>query len=228
MLKGLALPRARHSGVIVQASSHSPALNACGSAILCAHAVDTETNTSTTIISHRMHTVNTLGLPCKFGSGSIAQQGQMCSINSILAVMTTACRQCVTWIFHEWKLLCVVFQTWSTLHLAYDHLPAPVRLPLRLVTVIATLSVPSSGTTVRLFESRDDRRGSGSLDMMIQRGIMGSRSDCDKYSQHGHMGTARKTARESVRTAQAGAHRCRDRYIPTKVEMTKLAIRALL
>ena len=46
--------------------------------------------------------------------------------------------------------------------------PALVRLPLRLVTVIPALSVPSSDTTVRLFESRDDRRGGGSLDMMIQ------------------------------------------------------------
>jgi hypothetical protein len=62
------------------------------------------------------------------------------------------------------------------------RLPASVRLPLRLVTVITTLSVPSSGTTVRLFESRDDRRGGGSLDMMIQGGIVGSRGDCDKYS----------------------------------------------
>jgi hypothetical protein len=74
------------------------------------------------------------------------------------------------------------------------RLPASVRLPLHLVTVIATPPVPSSsGTTVRLFESRDDRRGFGSLDMMIQGGIAGSRGDCDKYSQHGHMSTARKS-----------------------------------
>jgi hypothetical protein len=60
--------------------------------------------------------------------------------------------------------------------------PASVSIPLRLVTVIATLSLSSSGTTVRLFESRDDRRGGGSLDMMIQGGFVGSTVDCDKYS----------------------------------------------
>ena len=73
------------------------------------------------------------------------------------------------------------------------RLPASACLPLRLVTVIATLSVVSSGTTVRLFESRDDRRGGGSLDMMIQAGIVGSRGDCDTYSKHGHMSSARKS-----------------------------------
>ena len=81
----------------------------------------------------------------------------------------------------------------TKVHVIVWRLPASVCLPLRLVTVITTLSVPSSGTTVRLLESRDDRRGGGSLDMMIQGGTTDSRGDYDKYSYHGHMSMTRNS-----------------------------------
>ena len=93
----------------------------------------------------------------------------------ITALHTTPPMHCTLFFQMLWREETVSYMTPSTsitkVQVIVWRLPASLRLPMRLVTVIATLSVSSSGTTVRLFESRDDRRGGGSLDMMIQGGL---------------------------------------------------------